>query len=74
MQLCGSLLVLCPVHFVGLLEDQIRWQIWDCDSSGHTSLTTVGILCKVSLRENLCRRSTTRSLFIFATALTVRFL
>lgn len=41
MQLCGSLLVLCPVHFVGLLEDQIRWQIWDCDSSGHTSLTTV---------------------------------
>lgn len=29
-----SLLVVCPVHFVGLLGDQMRWQIWDCDSSG----------------------------------------
>lgn len=43
-----SLLVGCPVHFVGPL-DQMRWRNWDCDSLGHSSHTTIGVLFKESL-------------------------
>ena len=43
-----SLLVGCPVHFVGPL-DQMRWRSWDCDSLGHSSHTTIGVLFKESL-------------------------
>lgn len=45
VKLHEPLFVICPVHCVGLLEDPMKWHIWNCDLD-HTSLTTVGILSR----------------------------
>lgn len=56
-----------PVHCVGLLG-QMRWQVRNCDSAGHTSLRT-GVVC-----SGEPPRASARIIFLFAIVFPVRLL